>query len=200
VVKVNLLSPGSTKEKNERVTKLVFKIIAVLAILAGIFLACGILLSLVNIYRSNRLPLINKEYEQAESFAKRIVELRKEKEILKEKLDFVERYLKRDILWSQKLAQLRKIIPNEVWLRQFYSEKTEIKDSVSTKLYLRGGLTGRPDATALEVLSLLVEQLQKDKDFSLNMGNPILTESRKDIYNSLEILTFSIEIPIKTKI
>jgi len=198
LVKVNLLPPEISKSKEiafpalniQRAPVFLFSLVIV-------FFLISISLRLMTMYQKKGLYDVTRQYQQAEELAKKNRILKQEQDKLIKECNLLEGYLKRNVVWSEKLSQLRNLIPKEVWLMYLSFEKKGIEDSALYSLYLRGGLISQDKTSPLGILSKFINQLKEDKAFFRDFDNPILTDLRTETRQNLEIMTFAVEIPFR---
>jgi lambda repressor-like predicted transcriptional regulator len=198
VVKVNLLSPELSPIR--KATSLAFhlrNLPVILFSISLIFFIAGIYLRVETIYRKRSLSNITQEYIQAEELTKKIKSLKEEGSKLKEDTDTLNTYLKRNLLWSEKLAQLRSLIPKEVWLSRLSLEKKAVKDSYISSLFLKGSLIPQDRTSPIGTLSMFINGIKEDKAFFKDFDNLILSDFLTETYKKTEIMTFLLEMPIK---
>lgn len=200
MVKVNLLPPEFSDVKKtapqkstlQRVPAFIFTF-SLLFFLIGIFLWAGTL------YRKKNLESAIKEYKLAQDLNKKIEALKKEQDILKEQINTLNYYLIRDFFWWKKLQQLGSLIPKEVWLKQLVLQKSIVQNSEAASLSLKGGLISQGNNSPIGTLSMFVNRLKDDREFSAGFDNPALSDFRTEIYKNTEITVFLINISLKKK-
>lgn len=197
MVKVNLLPADASKKKQIMSPTLLGKAMLFVGILTLFFFAGGIAVRVVNFFREKSMPQILSQYQQAQDLATKIRNIKAKENELNSEIEFLTRYLARDILWSETLAVLRNLIPEQVWLTQFSFEKQDTPNAPPAKLYMRGALIALGKEKPLEVLSMFVNKLKTDNELSKNFNSPVLTDSHNEMYNGKEIMVFSIELPLK---
>jgi len=200
LVKVNLLSPELSPIR--KATSLAFHLRNVPTILFSIsliFFMVGIYLRIETIYRKKSLSNITQEYMQAEELTKKIKSLQQEGAKLNEEIDALSVYLRRNLLWSEKLAQLRSLIPKEVWLSRLSLEKKAVKDSSISSLFLKGSLIPQDRTSPIGTLSMFINGIKEDKAFFRDFDNLILSDFLTETYKKTEIMTFLLEMPIKKR-
>lgn len=197
MVKVNLLPSDASKKKEMVSPTILGKAMLFVGILTLLFFVGGIALSVVNFLRAKSMPQILSQYQQAQDLATKIRTLKNNENELNGEIEFLNRSMTRDILWSDALARLRDLIPEQVWLTQLSFEKLQIQNAPPAKLYLRGGLIALGKESPLEILSIFVNKLKTDDELSKAFSNPVLTDSHNEMYNGKEIMVFSIELPLK---
>jgi hypothetical protein len=159
----------------------------------------GIYLRIETIYRKKSLSNITQEYMQAEELTKKIKSLQQEGAKLNEEIDALSVYLRRNLLWSEKLAQLRSLIPKEVWLSRLSLEKKAVKDSSISSLFLKGSLIPQDRTSPIGTLSMFINGIKEDKAFFRDFDNLILSDFLTETYKKTEIMTFLLEMPIKKR-
>ena len=200
MVKVNLLpyELGGAK-KISTVSSNLQKVPAFLLLTSFILLLVSIVLFIESTYRKKNLETAIKEYKYAWDLSKKIDDLKKEQKALNADNSFLEGYLKRDILWSEKLKQLSVLIPKELWLKKLSLEKKTVKDGSLNVFTLKGGLIPQEGSTPLGTISLFVNGLKADKLFSVDFENPVLSDFHAEVYRNTEITAFVIEMPLINK-
>lgn len=200
MVKVNLLSPELIPIR--KAASLAFylrNLPAILFSLSLILFIAGIYLKVETIYRKRRLRNITQAYMQAEELTKKIKSLKEQGAKLNEEIGALSAYLKRSLLWSEKLAQLRSLIPKEVWLSRLSLEKRAVKDSYISSLFVKGSLIPQNRISPIGTLSMFINGLKEDKAFFRDFDNLILSDFLTETYKKTEIMTFLIEMPLKER-
>lgn len=198
MVKVNLLSLGisKTKDAEPSITNIQWLPLLLLS-LSIIFFLIGVYLRLVTIYQKKGLREAIKQYEEVEAMAKKVKISKEELDKLNGELNLFDGYLKRGIVWSEKLSQLRNLIPQEIWLTQLSFEKKGTGVSDLYSLSLKGSLIPQEKASPIGTLSKFINQLKEDEAFSGDFQNLILSDSRTETKHNIEIMTFTIEMPFR---
>lgn len=200
MAKVNLLYSETSKAKKAIASAPQIQKVPIFTLsLSIIVLLIGISLRLVNMFQERGLNKVISRYQQAENLAGKFKELKKEQEKLNQEINFVDGYLKREILWSTKLNQLRSLIPKEIWLTQLSFERKEGEELNANSLFLKGGLVPQNKSSPIGTLSKLINQIKEDKEFFIDFDNPILTDLRTEIRKNVEIMAFTIEMPFRKK-
>jgi hypothetical protein len=159
------------------------------------FLAAVLILAHTLFLKSN-LKNVSSEYTDTEKLKKEIGLLDQKRNQVQKDITLLRAFLDRDVIWSSKLEQLRRIIPDEVWLRQLFFGKKGGDEGVPS-LFLSGALVPRQDMNAIATLSNFINQLKKNEEFLKGFGNPILSDVRTESRQDSEIMIFSIEMPIE---
>ncbi len=198
MVKINLMpSEFARMRKSMPIELKLDKVLVFLFYFNLIFFLGGITLRLETMFRKIGLFRINREYQQAESLSKKIKALKRQQSELTAESEFLNRYLARDLLWSEKLKQLRSLMPREVWLSQLSFEKKTEKDSTTQTLSLKGSLLPSEELSPIGTLSRFVNKIKEDSAFIAEFDNPVLTDLRAEVYKNKEIMTFLIVMPFK---
>lgn len=161
-----------------------------------IFFLIGVGLKIFVYRQQKSFSRISFQYVEAEKVKKKISVLTQEKDELASQLSLLGGYLKKEIIWSEKLNQMRNLIPQEAWLTKVSYEKKIGKD-ITSSFYLSGGIIVRGNINPIGVLSSFINQLKANKEFSVDFDNPILSDLRTGIKNNLEIMVFTIEMPLR---
>lgn len=200
MVKVNLLPHdlGGVK-KSSTVSGNLQKVPAFLLLIGFILLLVSIILWIESTYRKKNLETAIKEYKTAWELSVKIEDLKKEQKSLNSESSFLEGYLKRDFLWSEKLKQLSVLIPKEVWLKKLSLEKRQVKNAALNLFTLKGGLIPNENSTPLGTISLFVNRLKADKFFAADFENPVLSDFHSEVYKNTEITAFIIEMQLILK-
>jgi hypothetical protein len=199
LAKVNLLRPEIGAVSAGFMPKLSFgKLQKFLFLLSAIAFLSGILIIMHTWFQKKQLYYISSEYKEAEKLKKGIGISHQEKDKLAKEIELLSSYLKRDVYWSAKLDQMRNVIPREVWLRKFAFEQKIGKDK-DFSLALGGSFIPRPDVSSIAMLSNFINKLKENKDFFEGFDNPILSDVRSEPKDNVEIMSFTIEIPVSRK-
>ncbi len=163
--------------------------------LSGLCFCIGLLLGAHSLYLKSKLNTISSEYKEAEKLKKEIGLMYQEKDRLAKRMELLGGHLKRDVIWSVKLRQLRSLIPQEVWLKKLTFEQKSLKPQ-DYSLSLSGALVPGPDANAIASLSNFMSRLKGDKDFFAGFDNPVLSDVRSETKEGVEVMSFIIEMPL----
>lgn len=200
MAKINLLPSEISKAKRKASPE--FNLRALfqwLLVINGILLLGALGLRVFSLNRSKGLKAIYTEYQQADIINKKIAAIKQEEEKLTQEFNALSERAKRDMLWSEKLSRLSAIVPDEVWFTQFSFKGKSLKDATHAVLYLKGGLRPSTNSSAIVTLSKFINQLKEDPAFSADFENPVLTDSKTEKQEDIEIMTFAIEVPFKKK-
>lgn len=193
--KVNLLKPELGGIKKTFIPKFLFGRIQKFLLLLGLIsFLMGIFIIIQNIYQKKYLYQIDNQYSEAEKLKQQIGVLSQEKDKIDKEINLLDGYLKREIIWSDKLSRMRNLIPKEAWLAKLSYEKRPGKEQSS--LYLAGGIIPEQKENAISVLSNFINQLKENREFSSGFDNPVLSDVRTEVKDNMEIMAFMIEIPI----
>lgn len=198
MVKVNLLSleTNKTKDAGPPITNIQWLPRALLSLII-IFFSIAVYLRLVTVYQKKGLREAIKQYEEAEALAKKVKTLKEELDKLNGELNLFADYLKREIAWSEKLSELRNLVPQEIWLTQLSFEKKEAGTVSLSSLFLKGSLIPQEKTSPIGTLSKFINQLKEAQEFSGDFQNLILSDSRTETKHNVEIMTFTIEMPFR---
>lgn len=200
MVKVNLLPTepsGVRKTPSPRFN--LNKVSIFLFSLSFIFLLAGIYLRIGTMYRKKNLYQITQEYKNTLDLTKKTEALKQEQNRLIGEINILNSYLKRDILWSEKLIQLRNLIPREVWLKQLSFEKKSVGSTYLSSLFLKGSLMPQDKSSPVGTLSMFVNKLKEDEAFFADFENLTLSDFRMETYKNIETMAFFIEMPFKKR-
>ena len=161
------------------------------------FFAGGIALRFISWSRVKGLDLIVAEYQRAEGLSRKMHAIKQEQEKLSAELSSLKGHMKRDILWSEKLKQLSQIIPADVWLNSISFKRNPGKDSLKRVLSIKGSLRPLDKGSFIVVLSKFINVLKEDKVFLEDFESPVLTDSRTELQDGVEVMSFAIEMPFK---
>ncbi len=191
MVKVDLLKPEPGRVK-KAVTFNLGSLQKILYSLIIVSFFGGGLLMFYTYYQKKNLTRISSQYLQAQNLREEMKAFTQKKDKLTNGISLLSGYLKREIIWSGKLTQMRSVIPAEVWLTKLSLEKK----SGLASFYLSGGLIAKGNLNPIGVLSNFVNKLKADKEFSVDFDKPVLTDLRSEIKNNVEIMVFTIEMPL----
>jgi len=205
--KVNLLPPELRRTRRSVLPQLRIQGSPLSLIFLGLsFLAVGIFLDAVGLYQKKEFKRLNTQYNQQ---YRHLEDLAKKKDALEQKLNritlelnLLSGYLERDLVWSDKLNQLRNLFFKEVWLTELYFEKkgAKAKETEEGNLYLKGGLAPQRKSSPIGTLSRFITQLKEDKAFFSDFDNLTLTDFKTDRRNNTEITNFTIRMSFKKKV
>lgn len=199
MAKVNLMRPEVGRVSAAFLPKFSFgRFPKLLLMLSAICFLGGLLVMAHTMFQRKNLFYLSSEYHAAEKLKKEIGLLQQEKDKLLKEMGLLDAYLTRDVAWSVKLAALRQLLPNEVWLKKLSYEKRLGKEK-DFSLVLSGSLVPKSDSVSIATLSHFVDQLQENKDFFAGFGKPELSDLRSETRNNAEVMSFVIEIPIMSK-
>ncbi|MCM8801647.1 MAG: hypothetical protein NC912_06615 [Candidatus Omnitrophica bacterium] len=196
MARINLL-PAEFRRIQKQPTLSVSKIPKIIFSLGIIFLVVGISLRISTLFQRKSLNRIIEEYKNTQELNKKLVSIKLELNNLEEEINFLNNYLKRDINWSEKLSQLRDIIPEEVWLTYLSFEKKSLGTASFKTLLLKGKLIIQEKVSPVSALSIFVNKLKQDPSFFANFENLTLVDFHTETYKNIEVMSFFIELPVK---
>ena len=136
---------------------------------------------------------------------KKLVELNNIKQVLEERLYFVEDLLFRNFFWSDKLEEISKVIPFGVWLKSISLQKRSIelqgsKDESKDK-YLVLSIIGRAVAPkiqdAIDLIGRFNVLLKKDESFSKDFFDIELKSVFKGAIAKTDVMSFEFVCTLK---
>ncbi|MFH1129010.1 MAG: hypothetical protein V1699_06360 [Candidatus Omnitrophota bacterium] len=197
MVKINLLKTKPTQvRKAIRFNFGSGKAQKILLSISLIFFLIGAGLRIFVYRQQKNFSRVSSQYVEAEKVKEKIRVFTQEKDELDSRVSLLSGYLKKEIIWSDKLNQMRNLIPQEAWLTKVSYEKKIGKDA-SSSFYISGGMMVKGNISPIGILSSFVNQLKADKEFSADFDNPILSDLRTGIKDNLEIMVFTIEMPLR---
>lgn len=195
MVKVNLLKPELATVRNALTLKFGSgKLQRILLLFSLIIFLSGIVLMFYNYCQKSSLLKISSKYAEAEKLKKEVHSLTKEKEKLTSAISLLSGYLKREIIWSEKLDQMSDLLSQEAWLTKLSYEN---RSGSNASLNLSGGIIAQGKLSPIGILSDFVNQLKANKEFSADFDMPVLTDLRSETKSGAEIMVFSIEMPLR---
>jgi len=198
-MQINLL-PGYLKKKKtlelwQRLKRIFFVFIVLWFILGGLV----VFLKSKNNDFKKRIAKIKDDWKVTEPLMKEREVLIQQKKELSDFLVFIDQHLKKDILWSEKLTELSRIIPSEIWLRGLSLKKgTENKQEFSF-LDLEASIGYlKSDEEMLTKINDFVERLKGDKEFFSDFENLSLSAIQKE-EGGERVMNFRLTLPLKPK-
>lgn len=196
--KINLLQSKLSKEKlSSSSIKFNIQLLpVVLFSLSGVFFLISLGFRMHIYLQEKGLQDIITQQQKINEIVEKTKLEKKEQAKMVDDIVLLKGCLKRGVVWSDKLMQLRGLIPDRVWLTQFSFQKESDKDSGAGKLSLKGGLLPEENKNPLETLSQFVNNLKSDAAFFSDFSNLVLVDSRTELKDQDEIMTFAIEMPL----
>jgi len=196
--KINLLRSSLSKEKFS-FSSIEFNLQllpVVLFLLSGIFFLFSLGLNIHIFLQKKGLENIIAQQKKINEIVENTKLEKAKQQMLRDDIALLKGYLKRNVVWSDKLSQLRGIIPERVWLTQFSFQEKRDLDSGIGKLSLKGALFPDENNNPLETLSQFVNTLKSNAAFFSDFSNLVLVDSRTELKGSDEIMTFAIDMPL----
>lgn len=135
---------------------------------------------------------------------KKLIKLNEDKEILLERLDFLEKLTEKRLLWSGKLDRVPELIPDGVWLTEISSEKKIKLDPATRKsageefmLSVKGRAVAVRIQDAIELVGVFLERLKKDEVFSSDFKEIKLNSVTKGIIKNRDIMNFEFDCVVR---
>ena len=163
---------------------------------------CSILIVfIVNVYFSLTLDLKKAKLSKSKEKYKLYLSLQNDVSDLEKQIDsfnsrrsMYKKMLYKRFLWSEKLVQLAKIIPEEMWLRKL---TLETKDE-NELLRIHGSLfTLNKADKPIWLLNNFIKTIQTNNNFFKDFSDIYLIDTRTISTNNKEVLDFNMELILK---
>lgn len=123
-------------------------------------------------------------------------DLEKKKEMLTQKLNLYTTLYGKRIVWTKKLSQLGRILPQGAWVTHMDVEdssgETGPSDPIAYRLTLRGSVYAPDKAEELRIPSQFLAAIQQDADFIEGFNDAKLTSVKRDLVEEVGITSFEI--------
>jgi Tfp pilus assembly protein PilN len=106
----------------------------------------------------------------------------------------LERFFPKKFFWSEKLLELSKKLPEEIWFQRLSISGEKTKET----LKINGSVANLSlEEKPLAILNRFIKTLKDDQSFSENFSEIRLIDVKSSSINNKEILEFNLELPIK---
>ncbi len=189
---INLLS-SEIKQKvlKKRKEILLTRILFFLIVCVGIVALVSYLL--LNVWEDKGRKILTKivgDREEARRAAKRIDDLKSSLSHLEEEWKIYKNFSSRRVIWHEKLSQLQKIIPEEMWIREFSFNIA--REEVS----LKGSLINLTNKNLTYFLGEFVNNI-KNTAFFKGFKKVILSKVRRRNKENFEIMDFNLDFILR---
>ena len=144
----------------------------------------------INISMSN---LIDARNDTITDIIKKTNQLKKDGQINLAKSDIESLYdiEQNRVIWSTKLKELTKIIPNDMTITNVHFKQKKLVVSAIARLY--------PEVKAFTIIEKFIDVLENNPEFSKNFSSTELKRSQLDRSQGQEFLFFEIELKLNKK-
>lgn len=167
-----------------------------LAVLLGALLIFATVLRVEVSRKRAALSKITSKIKESDLQAENLEDLRHKQRGLAKELEDVQLYLTPGLLWSKKLIQLGKIMPEEAWLAKL-SYKKGVDPAGKESLNLSGALAPLKDVPFIDALSSFVNKLKADKYFFGDFSELLISEVKTGKKEKIEVMEFEIRLILK---
>lgn len=198
MAQINLLPEDLVAMKGKGGIKKVMemkKLLLLLGCLLLIFVSSGVGLSVAINNKKTDIAKIEDQWQQVKPLLKEQEELVVRKKQLDGKLMVLETLLGRELLWSKKLAQLRDIVPEQLWFTALSLKEKEKEKRQS--LHIKGGVTSLRGESMLATLAEFVGHIKENKVFFEDFQGVELKDVKKATIEKMDIMTFELIFNVK---
>ena len=185
---INLLSNEVKQKVLRRRREILFtRILFFLIICVGILALVSYFL--LNMWENRSRKILTKivgDREEARRAAKRIDDLKFSLNHLEKEWKIYKNFSSRKIIWHEKLSQLQKIIPEEMWIREFSFE------ILQGRLSLKGSLINLTNKNLTYFLGEFVNNI-KNTAFFKGFRKVMLSKVRRRQEENFEIMNFELD-------
>ena len=185
---INLLSNEVKQKVLRRRREILFtRILFFLIICVGILALVSYFL--LNMWENRSRKILTKivgDREEARRAAKRIDDLKFSLNHLEKEWKIYKNFSSRKIIWHEKLSQLQKIIPEEMWIREFSF------DILQGRLSLKGALINLTNKNLTYFLGEFVNNI-KNTAFFKGFRKVMLSKVRRRQEENFEIMNFELD-------
>jgi len=185
---INLLSNEVKQKVLRRRREILFtRILFFLIICVGILALVSYFL--LNMWENRSRKILTKivgDREEARRAAKRIDDLKFSLNHLEKEWKIYKNFSSRKIIWHEKLSQLQKIIPEEMWIREFSF------DILQGRLSLKGSLINLTNKNLTYFLGEFVNNI-KNTAFFKGFRKVMLSKVRRRQEENFEIMNFELD-------
>ncbi len=185
---INLLSNEVKQKVLRRRREILFtRILFFLIICVGILALVSYFL--LNMWENRSRKILTKivgDREEARRAAKRIDDLKFSLNHLEKEWKIYKNFSSREVIWHEKLSQLQKIIPEEMWIREFSF------DILQGRLSLKGSLINLTNKNLTYFLGEFVNNI-KNTAFFKGFRKVMLSKVRRRQEENFEIMNFELD-------
>jgi Tfp pilus assembly protein PilN len=190
---INLLPP-------EEKVPLIDKQIAIRKALCG-FLCALALIVILNMFfgfmlmnKHNIVNNLEKKYKVYQGLQGEVKSLQENIDYLNRKSALMQNFLPTKFYWSEKLLELSKKVPEEIWFQRLSISSDREKDT----LRINGSVANlNREEKPLSILNNFIKTLKDDEVFSKNFSEIRLVDVKSSSLQNKEVLEFNLELPLK---
>ena len=195
MVQINLLP---VVQKKEPKLKIGFKIDLgpILFIWAGAFVVIVAAWAFMGLQLSGKQKTLTELDAQIKSLKftlEKVQRLKKDKELLSQRLEFMRHTIKRDVLWAKNLNRLSNLIPQSIWLHKLsLSTKTEEDIKRYERLAIEGTVVSLRGQEVIDIIGMFMKAIQNDRIFAEQFSEVKLVSSQRKKSGRIEIMDFQL--------
>jgi Tfp pilus assembly protein PilN len=190
---INLLPPEektSSVDKHIISRKAICGFLCSLAIIVIINMFFGVIL----MNKKSTVANLEKRYKIYQGLQEEIKGLNTSVAYLNRELTLIDDFFPKKLYWSEKLLQLSKKVPEEIWFQRL-SINT---DKERELLRINGSVANlNPEEKPLSLLNKFIKTLKDDQVFSVSFSEIRLVDVKTASLQNKEILEFNLELPLK---
>ncbi len=189
-MKINLLPESEIAralDKNEIIRRSIFGLLSTLAFIAIFFIIFGINMR----FKRSKFVTLEGKYKNYVNLKTEVQTLKDNIHALNKEFGLINSSLFKKFFWSEKLLNISKIMPREIWLRTIRIDKN---DKVKIQgLLLPSSSEERP----ISILSRFIRSLKEDKEFFKDFSEIALVDVKSISVKDKDIYEFNIALTVK---
>lgn len=190
---INLLPP---EEKISSVDKQIISRKALCGFLCSLALIViiNMFFGLVLMGKKSVVANLEKRYNIYQNLQGEIKGLDENIAYLNREFDLIDKFFPKKFSWSEKLLELSKKVPDEIWFQRLSIIGEKDKEILKINGYVANlNLEEKP----LAILNRFIKMLKDDQSFSTNFSEIRLIDVKASTLKNKEILEFNLELTIK---
>ena len=190
---INLLPP---EEKVSLVEKKIISRKALCGLLCSLALIVilNMFFGLVLMSKKAAVGALEKRYKIHQGLQEEIKGLNGNVAYFNREFALIENFFPKKFYWSEKLLQLSKKVPEEIWFQRLSISS----DKERELLKINGSVANlNPEEKPLSLLNKFIKALKDDQDFSASFLEIRLVDVKSASLQNKEILEFNLELPLK---
>ncbi|MBN2096908.1 MAG: PilN domain-containing protein [Candidatus Omnitrophica bacterium] len=195
MVQINLLPAQARKRKKAKIElqiklgPILFVLVAFVLVIIVIWAGLGMRLTA----GKKELARLDKQMGDLKLTLDNLDSLKKEKQLLVQRLEFMDRHFQRQVLWARNLNYLSRLIPSGIWLKNLnLSTVSEEGLTKYVQIDFNGTAVSIQGEDLLDLVGAFMSALKKDEIFSRQFSEIKLLSSQRSQSGKVETMDFKI--------
>ncbi len=195
MVQINLLPTAEIVRRQKRL-ELQIKLGPVIFVLIAVMLAVIVgwaILGMRLTAEQEKVSQVDGQLESLKFSLQNRDKLNADKNNLQGKLEFLNRNLKRDILWARTLNDLSNLVPEGIWLKSLvlYTKKEDNFEKYE-KLDIKGSAIALENKQTIDAIGEFMSALNQNQMFAKQFSDIKLVSSQRSRSGEIEVMDFEL--------